>query len=314
VLDFAFDIHSNVGSSCIVAKVNGKNVPIRHVLQNGERVEILTSKIQKPKTDWLSFVVTSKAKNKIKNFLKEELQKNAEQGKELLLRRLRNWKLEFNDQNLKKLLKFYKLKTVTDLYAAIADEKFDISSIKELLLEKPETAKIPEKIDEETIGKIVKSNTVKTDDFLVIDEKLANLDYKLSKCCSPIFGDPIFGFVTINEGVKIHRANCPNAEQMISRYGYRIVKASWTRSDGSSLYQADIKVVGVDDVGLVTRITDVISKDLKVNMRAITIDTTDGMFEGHIKLFVKDTSHLDSLINKLKRVKGVLNTSRISSV
>jgi GTP pyrophosphokinase len=314
VLDFAFDIHSNVGSSCIGAKVNGKSVPIRHVLQNGERVEILTSKIQKPKTDWLSFVVTSKAKNKIKNFLREELQKSAEQGKEILLRRLRNWKLEFNDQNLKKLLKFYKLKTVTDLYAAIAEEKFDVSTIKDLLNEKPEVTKIPEKIDEEAIGKIVKTHAVKTEDFLVIDEKLANLDYKLSKCCNPIFGDPIFGFVTIGDGVKIHRVSCPNAEQMISRYGYRVVKASWTRSDGSSLYQADIKIVGVDDIGLVSRITDVISKDLKVNMRALTIDTTDGMFEGHIKLFVKDTAHLDTLINKLKRVKGVLNTSRISSV
>ncbi len=314
VLDFAFDVHSNVGSSCIGAKVNGKNVPIRHELQNGERVEILTSKIQKPKTDWLSFVVTSKAKNKIKNFLREELQKNSEQGKEILLRRLRNWKLEFNDQNLKKLLKFYKLKTVTDLYAAIADEKFDISTIKDLLNEKPELSKIPEKIDEETVEKIFKVQSANTDDFLLIDENLNNLDYKLSKCCSPIFGDPIFGFVTISDGVKIHRVNCPNATQMISRYGYRVVKASWTRSDGSSLYQVDIKVVGVDDIGLVSRITDVISKDLKVNMRSISIDTTDGMFEGHIKLFVKDTSHLDTLINKLKRVKGVLNTSRISSV
>ncbi len=314
VLDFAFDIHTNVGSACIGAKVNGKSVPIRHVLQNGERVEILTSKIQKPKTDWLSFVVTSKAKSKIKNFLREELQKNSEQGKEVLLRRLRNWKLEFNDHNINKLLKHYKLKTVTDLYAAIAQEKFDVSDIKVLLNEKTELARTPEKIDEEAIEKISKTHSLKTDDFLVIDEILDKLDYKLSKCCSPIFGDPIFGFVTISEGVKIHRINCPNAAQMISRYGYRVVKAAWTRSDGSSLYQAEIKVVGVNDIGIVSRITDAISKDLKVNMRSISIDTSDGMFEGYIKLFVKDTSHLDILINKLKRVKGVLNTSRISAV
>jgi GTP diphosphokinase / guanosine-3',5'-bis(diphosphate) 3'-diphosphatase len=313
ILDFAFDIHSNLGCSCVGAKVNSKSVPIRYVLQNGDRVEILTSKVQKPKNDWLSFVVTSKAKNKIKAYLKEELLKNAEQGKAVLVRRLRNWKLEYNDTSLKKLLKHFKLKTVTDLYAAIAEERFDISEIKDLLLEKTEQAKTPEKIEESMVDKLVKNHTApKNEDFLVIDEKVANLDYKLSKCCSPIFGDPIFGFVTINEGIKIHRSNCPNAEQMISRYGYRVVEARWTRSDGSALYQADIKVVGIDDIGLVSRITDVISKDSKVNMRTMTINTHDGMFEGFITLFVIDTSHLDGLINKIKRVKGVLSASRLS--
>jgi guanosine-3',5'-bis(diphosphate) 3'-pyrophosphohydrolase len=314
VLDFAFDIHSNLGSACVGAKVNNKSVPIRHVLHNGDKVEILTSKAQKPKSDWLSFVVTSKAKNKIKTFLKEELQKSAEQGKEILLRRLRNWKLEFNDNNLKKLLKYYKLKSVTDLYAAIADEKLDVSECKELLQDKPEGIKTPEKIEEEVIEKIIKTHSPRSDDFLVIDEKLDNLDYKLSKCCSPIFGDPIFGFVTINEGVKIHRVNCPNAEYIISKFGYRVVKARWTRTDGSALYQADIKVVGIDDIGLVSRISDVISKDLKVNMRSMSMNKNDGMFEGFITLFVKDTEHLDTLINKLKKVKGVLSANRISSV
>jgi GTP diphosphokinase / guanosine-3',5'-bis(diphosphate) 3'-diphosphatase len=314
VLDFAFEIHSNVGINCIGAKVNGKNVPIRHILQNGDRVEIITSKTQKPKTDWLSFVVTSKAKNKIKTFLKEELQKNAEEGKEILLRRVRNWKLELNDLGLKKLLKYYKFKAVTDLYAAVAGEKIDISEIKDLLSEKEDTSRIPEKIEEEIVEKIVKPHTPRSDDFLVIDENIDKLDYKLSKCCNPIFGDPIFGFVTINDGVKIHRVNCPNAEQLITRYGYRLVKARWTRSDGSALYLADIKIVGIDDIGLVSRITDVIAKDGRVNMRSINIDTNDGMFEGFITLFVKDTIHLDALINKLKKVKGVLSVTRISSV
>jgi len=313
VLDFAFDIHSTLGCNCIGAKIKGKNVPIRHILQNGDKVEILTSKTQKPKSDWLSFVLTSKAKNKIKTFLKEELQKTSEQGKELLLRRLRNWKLEFNDQNLKKLLKYFKLKTVTDLYAAIAEEKFDVAEIKELLQEKTE-ARTPEKIDDQLVEKITKSHKPKSDDFLIIGENVNNLDYKLSKCCNPIFGDSIFGFVTINDGVKIHRVNCPNAEQLITKYGYRLVDARWTRSDGSSIYQTDMKVVGVDDIGLVSRITDVISKDLKVNMRSITIDTNDGMFEGLISLFVKDTAHLDALINKMRKVKGVLSVSRISSL
>jgi GTP diphosphokinase / guanosine-3',5'-bis(diphosphate) 3'-diphosphatase len=315
VLDFAFDIHSNIGCTCVGAKVNAKSVPIRHILQNGDRVEILTSKTQKPKGDWLSFVLTSKAKNKIKAYLKEEEQKNSEQGKELLVRRLRNWKLEFNDNNLKKILKHFKLKTVTDLYASIAEEKLDISMIKEILQDKPEVSRVPEKIDEDLIGKIVKTHTPsKADDFLVIDDKMDSLDYKLSKCCNPIFGDPIFGFVTILDGIKIHRMNCPNAQQLISRYGYRIVKATWTQSDGSALYQANVKIVGIDDVGLMSRITDVISKDTKVNMRSISVNTTDGMFEGNVTFFVKDTIHLDALINKLKRVKGILSVNRISTV
>lgn len=313
VLDYAFDIHSGLGCTCIGARVNGKNVPIRYELSNGEKVEIITSKTQKPKNDWLSFVVSSKAKNKIKAFLKEEAQKNAEQGKEILQRKLKNWKIDYNDITLKKLLKHYKLKTVTDLYALIASEKSDFMEMKEILLEKPETPKMPDKIEEVMVDRIVKPLTSKSEDFLIIDDKVDNLDYKLSKCCNPIFGDSVFGFVTINEGIKIHRINCPNAEQMISRYGYRVVKAKWTSSDGSALFQADIKVVGVDEIGLVSRITEVVSKDLKVNLRSIKINTNDGMFEGFLTLFVQDTVHLNGLINRLKRVKGVLNASRISS-
>lgn len=313
VLDFAFDIHTSVGSSCVGAKVNGKSVPIRHILQNGDRVEILTSKTQKPKKDWLSFVLTSKAKNKIKAYIKEEEARNAEAGKEILMRRLKNWKLPFTDAAQQKVLKHFKLKNVKDLYALLAEDKVDFSEIKDLLVEKPELPKAPEKIEEEDVEKLVKTHTTKSDDFLIIDEKVDKLDYKLAKCCNPIFGDPIFGFVTINEGVKIHRVNCPNADQMISKYGYRVVNARWTRSDGSALYQADVRIVGIDDLGLVSRITDVLSKDMKVNMRSITIDTNDGMFEGRISLFVKDSEHLDGLLVRLKKVKGVLNATRLSS-
>lgn len=230
------------------------------------------------------------------------------------MRRLRNWKLEFNDLNLKKILKYFKIKTVTDLYTAIAEETIEVSIIKDLLQEKPDIDKIPEKIDEELVEKITKPHTTRSDDFLVIDDQMDSLDYKLSKCCNPIFGDPIFGFVTINEGVKIHRVNCPNAEQLISRYGYRVVKAKWTNTDGNALYQANLKIVGVDDIGLVNRITDEIAKDKKVNFRSISINTIDGMFEGVMALFVKDTAHLDTLINKLKKVKGVLSASRVSTV
>ncbi len=313
VLDFAFDIHSNLGCTCVGAKVNGKSVPIRHVLQNGDRVEILTAKTQKPKSDWLSFVVTSKAKNKIKAIIKEETTKNAEAGKEILQRRLKNWKFPYNDATLKKLTKHFKVKTVTDLYALIAEDKVDFAVVKELLQEKPEVQRSPEKIEETVVEKIVKSHTTKTDDFLIIDNKVDSLEYKLAKCCNPIFGDPIFGFVTINEGVKIHRTNCPNAEQMISKYGYRIVNAKWTNNDGNVQYQADIRVVGIDDIGLLSRISDLLSRDLKVNMRAISFDTNDGMFEGRISLFVKDNSHLDNLLVKLKKVKGVMSASRLGA-
>ena len=313
VLDFAFDIHSNLGCSCVGAKVNGKNVPIRHVLQNGDRVEILTTKTQKPKSDWLSFVVTSKAKNKIKAIIKEEAAKSAEAGKEILQRRLKNWKIPYNDNTLKKILKHYKLKSTFDLYSLLAEDKLDYAVIKDLVIEKNETQRLPEKIEDDTVDKIVKNHASKNDDFLIIDNKLDNLDYKLAKCCNPIYGDPIFGFVTINEGVKIHRVNCPNAEQMISKYGYRVVNARWTNSDGNAHYQADVRIVGLDDIGLVSRISDLLSRDLKVSMRSISIDANDGMFEGRLSLFVKDNAHLDNLLIRLKKVKGVLNATRLSA-
>jgi GTP diphosphokinase / guanosine-3',5'-bis(diphosphate) 3'-diphosphatase len=313
VLDFAFDIHSGLGQTCVGAKVNNKNVPIRYVLNNGDKVEVLSSKNQYPKSDWLSFVVTSKAKAKIKQIIKEEATREAEQGREILRRRFRNWKITFNDVNVSKLLKLFKVKSSIELYSLVALDKVDFSHIKEVLTTKVDTQKSPERIDDALVEKIIKNPTASSDDYLIIDEKVDNVDFKLAKCCRPIFGDSIFGFVTVNEGIKIHRMNCPNASRLMEFYGYRVVKAKWTQTDGSALYQADIRITGVDDIGLLSRVSDVISKDLKVNMRSLSINTNDGMFEGNISLFVKDTQHLDALINKLKKVKGVLATSRISS-
>jgi GTP diphosphokinase / guanosine-3',5'-bis(diphosphate) 3'-diphosphatase len=321
ILDFAFDIHSNVGSSCVGAKVNGKSVPIRYVLNNGDRIEIFTSKNQKPKSDWLDFVVTSKAISKIKLSLKEELMAQAEQGREILQRRLRNWKIAFNDQAISILLKELKLKTAIDLYHGIATEKFDLAHIKEILVkiekeaaEAAVTGNAPIPIGDMPIDKIINDRLKESDDILVIDEKVSNVDYRLAKCCNPIMGDDIFGFVTIGEGIKIHRTNCPNATQMISRYGYRVVTAAWSRNDGGQTnFPAAIRVVGYDEIGIVSRLSDVISKDLKVNMRGLSIDTDKGMFEGIIRLFVKDVSHLDVLINKIKKVSGVTSASRIDA-
>ena len=312
VLDFAFDIHTDVGSSCTGARINGKNVPIRHALRNGDKVEILRSKTQKPKLDWLNAVVTSKAKGKIKQALKEAKLKESEEGKEILKRRFRNWKIEFNDSSVRKVIQHFKYRDATDLYFDIATEKIDLLQIKEFLSTEPKATEVrPERIDEESLDRLVSNAMAESSDMLVIDEKLANVDYKLSPCCNPIHGDAIFGFVTIGSGISIHRMNCPNAQQLLSRFGYRVVKARWSQSDKSAFFPVTLRITGVDDLGIVSNISDVISKDLQVNMRSISIDSHDGMFEGSITLFVKDKQHLEALVRKLKKVKGVMNIRRL---
>ncbi|MEN8158040.1 MAG: RelA/SpoT family protein [Bacteroidota bacterium] len=311
VLDFAFDIHTDVGASCVGARVNGKNVPIRYKLQNGDKVEVLRSRNQKPKVDWLNVVVTSKAKNKIKLALKEEKLKESDEGKEILKRRFRNWKIDFDDTSVRTVIQHFKYRDAIDLYFDVATEKVDLLQIKELLTsEKKLEESRPEPIEESAVEKLVSSSTPETGDFLVIDDKLSNVEYRLAKCCNPIHGDSIFGFVTINSGITIHRKNCPNAQQLLSRYAYRVVKARWSQTDEGVNFMVTLQVTGVDELGIVSNISDVISKDLQVNMRSITIDSNDGLFEGSITLFVKDTQHLEALIRKLKKVKGVMNIRR----
>jgi len=310
VLDFAFEIHTEVGSTCVGGKVNNKNVSIRHVLQNGDHISILTAKNQKPKSDWLNFVVTSKARTKIKQVLNAEKYKLAEAGKEIAKRRFRNWKIPFSDENIKKLLNQYKLNTSQDLYYLIYIEKLDLAGIKSFLTkEEKEDVKPVIKQDDYPIKEKVRRDST-FDDFLVIDNKVKNLDYKLSKCCNPIFGDDVFGFVTISDGVKIHRINCPNAQQMMTKYPYRILNAKWTQSDGSSSFQTVIKVSGIDDIGLVSRISDVVAKDSKVIMRSISIESKDGMFEGVLKVLVSDINHLEGLLRRFLRIKGILKAVR----
>ncbi len=312
VLDFAFDVHSQVGETCMGAKVNGRTVPIRHELSNGDKVEIITSKNQKPKQDWLNFVQTSRARNKIKQALQEVKLKEADNGREILRRRFRNWKLEFEDQNINKLLRHYKLKTATDLYFMVATEKIDLMQVKELLQEKdkPSVVHKATEIGEEAVEKMV-TDTVRHDDYLIIDKSLDRVEYRLGKCCNPIYGDEIFGFVTVSAGITIHRVSCPNARQLISRHGYRIVKAQWAETGDEVYLPATIRVTGVDDIGILSIISDTISKDLRVNIRSVSIDSLDGMFEGTLTLFVKDTSHLDVLIRRLRKIKGVISVSRM---
>lgn len=315
VLDFAYDIHTDIGRQCVGAKINHRNATIKQVIENGDHVEIFTSKNQKPKNDWLGFVITSKAKSKIKQSLREEKLKESEDGKELFKRRLKNWKMEFSDELMQKLLKHYNLEKPVDFYYHIATEKIDISEVKDVIQSlltdtKPQlTEQNAEPGDEKNFSKVLPEES----DFLLIDQKLDGVDFKLAKCCNPIYGDDIFGFVTVHEGIKIHRTNCPNARQMLGRFDYRVVKAKWKKTAKLRTFQATVRVAGIDDIGLVNRLTNVISKDMKVHMRSISIDSNDGMFEGNIKLNIDSLKHLDYLIKKLKKENGVLRASRVNA-
>ncbi len=313
VLDFAFDIHTDVGGSCVGAKVNGANKPIRYQLHNGDKIEILRSKNQKTKLDWLNSVVTSKAKSKIKLALKEEKLKEVENGKEILKRRFKNWKVDFSDPSIRKLIKYYKYKDAIDLYYDIATERIDLQEVKNILTQEEKIVEgkaIP--IEEEEVNKLIHHEIPDTSEFLVIDKNVTGVEYRLAKCCNPIFGDKVFGFVTINTGITIHRINCPNAHELITKYGYRIVAAKWTESEKDRNFLASLRITGVDDIGIVSNITEVISKDLKVNMRSFSMDSEDGIFEGNIHLFVRDTTHLSVLQRKLQKVKGVLSVRRLT--
>ena len=309
-LDFAFEIHTDLGSKCIGAKVNHKLVPLSYKMRSGDQAEILTSNKQTPKEDWLSYVVTAKAKSKIKSALKEEKKKFGEDGKEILMRKLRHLKIEFNNDNINEILAYYKIPSSLELYYRIAKGVIDISDLKEFVDEKGVIkARAPQRIEAQSLEAMVK-NIRGSSDMLVIGENLEKIDYKLSPCCTPIPGDDVFGFITINDGIKIHRINCPNAIQLMSNYAYRIVKAKWTNQQQIA-FLAGVRMTGIDEVGVVNKISKVISSELKVNMRSISIDTNDGIFEGTIMLFVHDTHHLDKLIHKLKEIHGILTVSRI---
>jgi GTP pyrophosphokinase len=311
LLDFAFDIHTAVGASCVGGKVNGKNVTLKYVLQNGDHVSILRSKNQKPKQDWLSFVVTSKAKTKIKQVLSEEKTKSAAEGKEILMRRLKNWKMNYGDAVIQKLIIHYNLKNAQDLYCNIESEKLDLLEIKEVLTkgeqeEVPvQPAALPEKEFKEPAGSVYS-------DYLIIENRVDGLDYKLSKCCNPVFGDSIFGFVTISEGIKIHRTGCPNAHNMMARYPYRVVAARWTKTKGAPTFNAIIKISGVEDIGIGNKIADIIS-GYNVSVRNFNYSMDEGMFEGTLNIMVPNNDVLYGIIKKIQSIKGVLKASRHNS-
>jgi GTP diphosphokinase / guanosine-3',5'-bis(diphosphate) 3'-diphosphatase len=315
VLDFAYGIHTSLGSKCVGAMVNGKNVPIRYELKSGDQVEIQTGVNQSPKQDWVNFVVTSKARNKIKQALKEAELKQAEFGKENLRRRMKNRKIEYDEPMLMRVIKKLKYKTVTDFFAEIGAERLEINQVIDLYqdFERAEKA-VNEPTEIRSADTFVVETPVESgkrkEDVLLIDHQLKGIDYKLAKCCSPIYGDEVFGFVSAMGGIKIHRTDCPNAPQMMERFGYRIVKAKWAgKADGSS-YPITLQVVGNDDIGIVTNITSMISKEPGVSLRSINIDSTDGLFRGHLTVMVGDIRQLNGLIKKIKTVKGVKQVDR----
>lgn len=316
VLDFAFTIHTNLGSKCIGARVNGKNVQLKQVLNSGDQVEIMTSSTQVPKQDWLNFVTTSKARTKIRQALKEIAARQTQFAKETLERKFKNKKIEYDESILMRLIKKMGFKTVTDFYKSISDESSDINNIIEKYqeLQKRETEQRDEVIYRSAEGYNLQQNTELKDyfkdDVLVIDQNLKGIDFNLAKCCNPIYGDDVFGFVTISGGIKIHRCDCPNSHDMKSRFPYRIVRARWAGKSQGKQYPITLKIVGHDDIGIVTNITSIINKENNILLRSISVDSNDGLFSGMLTVMVDDTSKLEALIKKLRTVKGVKQVNR----
>ena len=318
VLDFAYHIHSKLGNQCTGGRINGRVVSIRQVLKSGDQVEILTASNQKPRQEWLSIVKTSRAKSKIRLALKETQVKEGLFAKEMLERKFKNRKIEQEESTMMHTIKKMGFKEVSDFYKQLADGVLDANAVIEKYIEVRDGEKTITgdnqarsasefELDD---SKIAGLNTALSDDTLVIDRNLKGLDYQLARCCAPIYGDPIFGFVTISGGIKIHRMDCPNAPELRRRYGYRIVKAKWS-GKGSSQYFITLRVIGSDDIGIVNNLTSIISKDERLVLRSINIDSHDGLFSGNLVVMLEDTSRLESLLKKLRTVKGVKQVDRI---
>ena len=319
LLDFAFDIHTNLGATCSGGKVNNRPAAIRDVLHNGDIVEVLTQKNQKPKADWLGFVTTSKARTRIKASLREEHTKNARLGREELERKLKNWKLPLTvDEGVGILCKHFKLRTGTELYASIGTEKIDLMQIKELLQAhlsgeaEEERRAAAAAIESEKRRKAEKVSTQSSGDALIIDEKIGQLDYKLAKCCNPIHGDEIFGFITVGAGITIHRTDCPNAQRLRRNYPYRVLEARW-RDEAQGAFRVSIRVVASDTTGMINHIAEVINRDLKLSIRSMNLSPGGGLLSGVIHVEVPGTGMVDMLIHSILRIKGVQKAYRVNN-
>jgi len=314
VLDFAYHIHSRVGDTCVGGKVNGKNVSFRTPLHSGDTVEILTASNQTPKSEWLRILVTSRARAKLRLSLKETRQKQGLYAKELLERRLKNKKLDYDEATVAHLIRKMGFKEQSDFYHQIAEGRLDptrvLDEYQALLDQSQVKEREAESAENFEYAHPATTEAKKNDDVLIIDKSLKGIDFSLARCCHPIYGDKVFGFVTVNGGIKIHRADCPNAAEMQRRFGYRIVRAQWS-GKGSSHYDITLRVIGNDDIGIVSNITNIISKDEKIVMRSINIDSHDGLFSGNLVVQLDDKSKLNLLIKKLRTVKGVKQVIRL---
>lgn len=314
VLDFAYHIHSKIGNSCIGARVNGKSVPIRYALSSGDQVEVMTSSNQKPKQDWLNVVTTSRARAKIRQALKEIAAKQSVYARETLERKFKNRKLEFEEPIMARLIKKLGYKEGKDFYNDIVNESIDVNDVLDKYVEMQkaehgETDNGPARTAQGYKLNEEETRTGANSDVLVIDQNLKGVDFTLARCCNPIYGDDIFGFVTVNGGFKIHKCTCTNAPELRKRFGYRIVKAKWAGKGGSK-YESTLHIVGNDDIGIVNNITSIILKEPNTTLRTISIDSHDGMFGGTLTVIVEDSRKLEALIKKLKTVKGVLSITR----
>ena len=317
VLDFAYHIHSKIGSSCVGARINNKVVTLRQELQSGDQVEIMTSANQKPKQDWLNIAKTSRAKSKIRLALKETQVKEGLFAKETLERKFKNRKVEMDDSVMQVLIRKLGFKEVSDFYRRIASGELDVNTVIDRYVElqqgdQPVTGNnVAESASNFVLDESrLPGNTPVSDDVLVIDRNLKGIDYQLARCCRPIYGDPVFGFVTISGGIKIHREDCPNAPELKKRFGYRVVRAKWS-GKGSSQYAITLRVIGNDDIGIVNNLTSIISKDEKLILRSINIDSHDGLFSGNLTIMIDDNTRLEALIKKLRTVKGVKQVERL---
>lgn len=317
-LDFAFEIHSGIGKKCLGAKVNHKLVPLSYPLKNGDQIEILTSIKQKPTEDWLNFVSTTKAKSQIKQALKDEKRVIGEQGKEVLIRKLNSIKAEYNDANINTLMHHFKVSNTLDLHHDISLGKIKLDDLKNFeikggiikTLKELAINPKPIAINDHDVVKTVKETLKKNAELMIMGENSNKIQFSYAHCCNPIPGDDVFGFITLNEGIKIHRTNCPNAVNLMSKYSYRVVKTKWTKEKDIA-FLTGIKINGIDDVGLINKMTNIISGELKINIRSFSIESEDGIFEGLVKIYVEDISQLDLLIEKLKSLDGVLSVHRI---
>ncbi len=315
ILDFAYHIHSAVGNKCIGGKINGRNVPLREVLHSGDEVEIVTSNNQKPKQDWLKIVKSPRAKSKIRLALKETQTQESQLAKEMLERKFKNRKIEVEEGIMSNLIKKMGFKENSDFYKQLAEEKLDASTVVDKYIEFRDGTQTAATRPQQSAEEFNYENpdeemTHASDDVLVIGKDLKGIDYSLAKCCHPIYGDNVFGFVTSGGGIKVHRIDCPNAPELRRRFGYRIVKAKWS-GKGNSQYSTTLRVIGNDDIGIVNNITSIISKEEKIAMRSINIDSNDGLFCGNIVVQLEDTSRLEALIKKMKGVKGVKSVDRL---